>query len=182
MNIMSINNTPQFKGFSNIVSNTVYEENGTTFSYMAMKLNDKEKPDLKIWRDIQENLFQMKNPSDYIIFHTFSSDSLDVFSASDRALHLKDIKSSQDERLMLRAFDLIASLTRRISSRDFHPEDSSLYSVIAELYKNLAINFENIAFAEALTTEAVMKKVKHYKTAELINSQISKHMMNYFKL
>lgn len=182
MNISPINNSIQFKAFSNVVSNTINGDNGVTFSYMAMKLDDKEKPDLMIWKDIQKNLFRLKNPSDYIIFHTLSTDNTDIFSASDRALDLNDTKNSQDEKLMIRAIDLIASLTRRISLSDLHPEDSNVYWVIAELYKNLSTLFENVSIAETLTTEAAMKKVKHCQTANLINSKIAKSMKNYFKL
>ncbi len=152
------------------------------FTCMAMKLDDREKPDLTTWKDIQKNLFHIENPSDYIVFHSLSTDSSDVFSASDRLLNLNDVKNNQDEKLMIRAFDLIASLTKRIASKDFHPEDSNIYFVIAELLKNLVTIFQNEELATAITTEAAMKQVKNYKPAELINSQIHKYMMNYFKL
>lgn len=182
MNISPINNSIQFKGYSNIVSNTSSDNNGTTFSYMAMKLDNVDHPDLDTWKEIQTKLFRMDKPSDYIIFHALGNNENNVFSASDRALNIYEVKSSQDERLMLKAYTLIASLTKRISSKDFHPEDSKLYLTVTELLKNLLNICENQTIASVLATEASLKRVEHFKTADLINSKIQKSMLQYFKL
>lgn len=182
MKITQTNNSLQFKGFSNVVSNTYTEGNGVALSYMAMKLDNNEKPDLDTWKDIQKNLFKMDKTTDYIIFHCISRDNTDVFSLSNRCLNLHDTKNQQDEKLMLRAYSLIASITKRFGRKVNPSEDSKLCLTVAELLKNLTQIIENKSIALTLTTQAAMKKVEHYKTAHLINSLIDKNMKNYFRL
>lgn len=182
MKITHTNNSPQFQGFSNVVSHTFAEGEGVALSYMAMKLDNSEKPDLDTWNDIQKNLFKMDKTNDYIIFHCMSRDNTDVFSLSDRYLNLHDTKNQQDEKLMLKAYSLIASITKRLELKDNPPEDSRLCLTVAELLKNLTQIIENKSIALTLTTQAAMKKVEHYKTAHLINSLIDKNMKNYFRL
>lgn len=182
MKITHTHNALQFKGFSNVVSNTFAEGDGISLSYMAMKLDNNEKPDLDTWKDIQRKLFKMDKTSDCIIFHCISRDNTDVFSLSDRSLNLHDALNPQDEKLMLKAYSLIASITKRLVLKDNPPEDAKLCLTVAELLKNLTQIIENKSIALTLTTQAAMKKVEHYKTANLINSLIDKNMKNYFRL
>lgn len=181
---MIINKIAQtnFKGYENLISHTIDQEEGGNFSFMAMKLNNNGEKDLDTWHTIQKNLFRIQKPSDYIIFHSLYDGEDSHYSALDRHLNLDQVKSREDERHMLSAFTLIASLTKRIVNTEFPPENSSLHLTMAELIKNLKNILQNETIAGSLAMEAAMKKVKHYKTAGLINNQISETMKRYFRL
>ncbi len=180
MNINKISHT-NFKGFENVLSHTIDEGSGNTFSFMAMKLNNEDKNDLEIWQTIQKELFNIKTPSEYFIFHSLNRGKQVIFSVDDRLLDLNQAKNRKDEGLMLRTFDLIASITKRIIYSAHLPENKFIYLTLAELKNNLENIMEDKFLAGKLATEAAMKRIKHYKTAELMNPQTTRYVENYFK-
>lgn len=181
---MIINKITQtnFKGYENLISHTINQEDGGNFSFMAMKLNNNIENDLDTWHGIQKNLFRIQKPSDYIIFHSLYDGEESHYSALDRHLDLNHVTNKNDEMLMLKTFSLMASLTKRIINTEFPPENSSLHLTMVELIKNLKTILQNETIAGSLAMEAAMKKVKHYKTAGLVNNQITESMKRYFKL
>ncbi len=178
MKIISNNSNPQFKGFQNVIS-----YNNGNFAYMAMKLNDNDgSADLSKWQSIQKELLHKKNPSDYIVFHCLENGNSNYFSVDTIALDLEHAETAKNEKFMIKTYDLLASLTKRIINSYYTEENRNLYLTLKEAYTNLSTILQEQNIVEALVTAGATKRVEHYKTADFINKKIAKNMARYFKL
>lgn len=185
MNISKIDTNISFRGYKNAVSYSIADDYKIFgFSYLALLLNnDDGKNDLDTWHDIQRKLFITNEPpSDYLILNLTKIDTEDMFILNGNPLRLDDIKSPQEERAILKAYTLLASLTKRISNTLHHPEDGKLYLTLVELVKDLSKIFIKPSDVQDLAMLGATKKVKHYKTADFINERITQKMTKYFKL
>lgn len=180
MRINNINNT-NFKGYENLVSNSVVDEQNN-FAYMSMRLNNDKVNDLDTWRDIQRNLLQRKDISDKLFISNYNLEGNNLFSIDDFTLIPEMAKNRREESYILKAYDLMASLTRRIFNTDLHVENRDIYLSLVHAHKNLLNLISNEGVAYQLATGGALKVVKHHKTAELINSNIVKEMTRYLKL
>ena len=182
MRLHNIENNTNFKGFENVISYNTTDMHRNNFSYMAMKLNDIGEKDLTKWHSVQKNLFPEQTPSDYFIFHSINTPQDTQFSIDGMILDIENTTSREKETSFLKTFDLIASITKRIIYSNYPPENNKLYLTLEELHKALSKVFENKDVVGYLCFCGATKDIKHYKTAELINSNISKKMAQYFRL
>lgn len=182
MKVNNINKNLSFNGYKNVISYTTELNKGDYFSYMGMKLDNEGEKDLDAWQEIQKNLFKIKKPSDYIVFNMLTTRDSQNFGVNQYLLDTENVKDAESERFMLKGFDLLASLTRRINCTDFPTEDSEIYKTIIEVRNTLINLLTDRKIAEELSMFGVRKLVKHYKTADLINKNIKKKMIRYFNL
>ena len=183
MNINKINTNISFQGYKNLVS---YSHKGfmdTEHAYMAMRLNnDGPCKDLDTWHAIQKTLFKGEPLTDFFLFTSSVLHKLNIITVNNYNLDLKQINSREEEKAILKAFTLISSLTKRISSIDNHPQDREYNLTLQEalkMFKKVFTRDDHVAF---LIMNGASKVVKHYETADLINNNISKKMARYFKL
>jgi len=183
MKIEKIQNNINFNGYKNVISHTYQDkENNVFYSYMGMQLNNEgEYKDLDTWKEINKGLTNKKNKTNDIVFQFFNQGKKLFLTINDIWLQPINAEDQQNEKLILKAYTLIASLTRRIINTDFPPEDENLYMTLVAVKKHL----ETFVTKDALTylwAEGGRKSVKHYVTAEIINNHIDKSMKKYFKI
>jgi len=184
MNVNKINTNLSFKGYENLISYSAVDKDETIgFGYMAMKLNNEDgQKDLQTWHAIQRGLLKTNNPSDYLILTNTHLGDIDVFLLNNHSIDLDEIKNSEEEKFVLKAYTLLASLIKRIIYTDHHPENKNIYLTLKELINILNKTYEDKNKAFELSLLGSKKVVKHYKTAEIINQRISQKMATYFKL
>lgn len=183
---MKINNNmsfTNFNGYKNLISFSSEGSDNSSIAYMAMQLdNERNANDLEKWTDIQRNLLHKKETKDHLVLHSVNDGDKALFIIDDCLLDLDNINSREEETYMLRAFDLFASITRRIIGSDLHLEDKNLYKIMIDLTKNLKNTISNQYLSEKFATAGAMKVIKHHITAELINRNIVKEMTRHLKL
>lgn len=180
MKINQINQTNTFKGYKNLISNTYTDITGAKFCYMAMELNNDTVNDLDTWTEIQKKLLKIDKPSKYLItYNTIDNNKEDSYICLNN--YLLNESKKENERITLKAYSFLASLTKRISIANYHHKDKDLYLTLIELIKSLNKVFGDKT-ANFLSNEAVMRGIKHYKTADKINNQIIAKMNKHFKL
>ena len=184
MNINKINTNLSFKGYENLISYShSVDSNNVGLAYMAMKLNNENgQKDLEIWHDIQRGLFNENNPSDYLILTKAYMGDIESDVLNNYSINLDKIKNKKEEIFIMRAYTLLASLTRRIIYTDHHPENAKIYLTLSELIKILNKQYKDSSKVFLLSNLGANKSVKHYKTAELVNQKIAKKMAAYLKL
>lgn len=185
MNINKINTNLSFKGYENLISYSGINEYEYSFgfSYMGMLLNNKDgNNDLDTWHEIQSRLFKGEPKTDYLVLTCGNIGEKDLYVLNKHRLSLENIKNSEEERIILKAYTLLASLTRRIICTEHHPENSKIYLTQAEIMKNLLESSNNKNLAYLVSIWGANKIVKHYVTAEKINNGINRKMRKYFKL
>jgi hypothetical protein len=185
MNINKINTNLSFKGYENLISYSGSDDYGYgfNFAYMGMLLNNKNgHNDLDTWHEIQSELFKNEPKTDYLVLTNSSIGDKDLFILNNQHLSLKNIKNDDKEKAILKAYTLLASLTRRINYTDHHPENGKIYLTLVEIMNNLIEIFKDKSHASFLSTLGANKVVKHYETAEMINNNIARKMNAYFKL
>ena len=185
MNVNKINTNTSFKGYENLISYSGSDElrTGFNFSYMGMLLNNENgSNDLKTWHEIQTKLFKNEPKTDYLVLTCANIDDKSLFVLNNQPLSLEDIENKDEEDAILKAYTLLASLTRRIIYTDHHPENNKVYLTLVKIMENLSKVFNDKTHAMYLSTLGANEVVKHYKTAELINKSIAKKMATYFKL
>ena len=180
MNIIN-NKQFNFKGYENLLSYTEGIERKNNISVMAMKLNNEGRRDLDTWHNIQKSLNETSNPSDYIIFHALNVGDKAIFSIDKKSLNLNNVKSRSEESLFLKIYELISSLTERIANTDFLTKNSHLDQTLVELNNNLKVVIADQNAVDMFCKCAVNRVVPSSKTASLINSQMTREMLRYFK-
>lgn len=182
MKVQNITISPQFKGFKNIISHSLQSENGDSFSYMGMELDNEGFQDLEKWEYLQKELLHKDKQSDYIVFTQINKNGKNLLTIDNFVLAPESTQmGSKEETMQLKAISFLASLTQRINAADFTDENQNLHKVLAKVIKYLSIMLNSFEIGSNLSLLGAKKKVKSYKTAELINSQITKRMINYFK-
>ena len=182
MNINKINTSTSFKGYENLVSYSIVNEN-LHLAYMAMKLNDKEgSKDLEKFQEIQKSLFKDSPMTEYLVFTTFNKPGKeDHFFINDKRINLDKPQSKEEEKVIVKLCTLLASLTKRICYVDHHPENREKHKTLEALLFNLYKILKKPDVVHNLEWLGACKTVKHYITAEYINGKIDKKMIAYLK-
>lgn len=177
------NKQPTFAGYKNIISNTITED-FCQISYMSMELNNDNYNDLDKWVEIQKKLLKIDEPSKHLILltslrapngHSFETRSFQTIGPKEFLLNLNIEKQLP---LTLKAYTLLASITKRIMGENEYLEDCGLQSSLDEL-KNVFTKNYDANFAKELTLGLLNKK-DHKSTARRINKQIDKNLKTYF--
>jgi hypothetical protein len=199
-------NNINFKGYSNIVSADGIPTGNFRISYLAMKLDDEGEKDLtklKQIRKLQGYPAGIKN-EDIITFTHFTNGKIEDIYFNEKPMcwgeQLKIVQEeyipkfiSQDkykelESAHLKAYTLLASLTKRLSFDKFENEDSDIGRVIQTLHKNLiSMKKGNIPLfdyksAFNITGIGCLKQYKYQPLAEKFNKMIMSTMSNFFRV
>lgn len=195
---MKINNctTPNFTGYRNVISDDI---RGTNFriAHLSMQLNDEGEKDLSKWKTIQKHFNKIDRPEfkDIIsLLYVEDSTETDYLFLSDKQLVfgqelakkcLKSLGTSkekdylEEEKVTLKAYTLLASLTRRLMQQSIPSED--FYNkgrVFERIYFSLSELMNQDAAASYL--DRSLSKT-HEKVAEFFNTGIQKTMKQFFK-
>ena len=198
-------NNISFKGYSNIVSAQKVNIGALETSYIAFKLDDNGEKDLSKLREIRK---LQKYPPDYknddilTLIHVtdkkyeelYFSENLMCWGEQLKVLkdeyvpqHFKNVEFKKIEQAHLKAYTLLASLTKRMAQDKFENEDVDIKRVIQTLYKNLQVigskDFRIFDKEEAfeLTSVGCLKISKFQSLAAKFNKKIASTMIAYFR-
>ena len=178
MNISKISTNTNFKGYKNIISQTLSEPNNS-FSFMTMELDNlMGVNDLEKWHSIQKSLMYNREPSNYITFQNLKFMGKDFFMVNDLLLNINEQKnlSPTKENVLVKLYLLIESLTKRIANTDYHPEDSKKYLSLVETIKHFTPMLGSQKTAEIYATKLATQKMHHNKTADFIHEKVAKEL------
>ena len=180
---MNIKNTNQinFKGYSNILSHTIQDKNGDSYSVMAMKLNNIGPKDLNSWELLQRAALN-QSQSDYIIFSSISKNGKNYVTLGEKVLDINKSKSSCERKVIQMCLNYLEFLTRRIETAATHKENGDLYLTLVELSNYLSKINNDKSFVENLCWNAAAKKTSHNRSAGLINKHVKQALLKCTKL
>lgn len=191
-----------FKGYKNVFcAFDVPLSNSKYVTFISMQLNDdKTGNDLSQYHEIRElqgDVFQSE--SDDILTLTYINDknlkrehlyfnSRNMYWGDElRQLEEKFVpklmsheKYKQEENLHMKAYTLLASLTKRMSYVPFCSEDHGKIDVFKSVYNNMYALFKNQNEAFKLLEESAYKRVKFQHLAFAFNKCISITMQHFF--
>ena len=198
-------NNINFRGYSNILSVKNIKIGDLYTSYIGMKLDDnngyKDLSELKKLHELQGHKERFNNDDILTITYTASESSEDLFFCEKSMCWGEQLKIIKDEyipkfitrdkykqleNIHLKAYTLLASLTKRMSYDKFENEDQNITRVIDALNKNLRIlrKGEFILFDKNETFELLcagcLKHFKFQSVAKDLNKIISRSMTNFF--
>ncbi|MBQ7764032.1 hypothetical protein IJ384_01545 [bacterium] len=184
MRINNIQQNTNFKGYKNVISHTGISEKfpDSYHSYMVMELNNEGEKDLDTWHLIQKKLRPNKELSNHIYFTHTSILGHTMTGVDEFNISLNENSKPKNEAVLIKANQLLASLTRRLSLNSEPISDGGLYKTLIKLVEQLATMTGSKTLAEKMAYQVTSQPVKHRVTAELINKGIANDMMKYFKL
>lgn len=185
---MQINNnstTPSFNGYKNVLANSIKRSGDEKISYISMQLNNTGNKDLDIWKSIQKKFLNREETSDVITFNLFECGNENILGISHELLDIENTKkSSEEESIMLKAYSLIASLTKRIMSDYNIQKDNSIKAMAYETKADLADVFmgnkQNSAELDRAVWGAFYPATTPQEQAKKINQKINETMIKYF--
>ena len=194
-----------FKGYSNIVSAQKVNIGPLETSYIAFKLDDNGEKDLSKLREIrklQKYPANYKNDDILTLIHVTDKKYEDLYFSENLMCWGEQLKVVKDayvphpvkkeefkiiEQAHLKAYTLLASLTKRMAQDKFENEDADIKRVIQTLYKNLQIIgrkdlrvFDRDEAFE-LTSVGCLKISKYQSLAAKFNKKIASTMIAYFR-
>lgn len=195
-----------FKGYTNIVSAQNIPWGNTNISYIAAKLDDNNEKDLLTFREIRklQGYPEGLANDDIITIVHVSEPKTDTFYYSGKAMcwgeQLKIVEEEYIPQLLsrnqfkllekahLKAYTLLASLTKRMSYDKFENENSDIKRVVQTLYNDFRAIKERATYrlfsdadAFELTSAGCLKKTKFQPLAAKFNEIIMQTMTAYFK-
>jgi hypothetical protein len=198
-------NNINFKGYTNILSVKNVKIGDLYTSYIGMKLDDnngyKDLSELKKIHELQGYRERFNNDDILTITYAASERSEDIFFCEKAICWGEQLKIIKDEYIPkfiteskykqmedfhLKAYTLLASLTKRMSCDKFEHEDQNITRVIDTLNKNLRFlrKGEFILFDQHETFELLsagcLKHFKFQSVAKGFNKIISRSMSNFF--
>ena len=217
---MKVNNDlhkPNFKGYSNLITNCHKNNDGGIFTYLSMQLNDIGQPDLSEFKKLKEfnnnsdvimlsfSRYNKEYPGDFLVNdipipnseslrnlraiveageksnHFIDLDGLEQFKNIFKFSKLTTEEFKNNEKSVLKLYTLIASLTKRISNENAPITNKNLKNVLAQTLSYLSTIVQSKADAYASLSDAMLNIIPVQKVAKLMNTEVSKTMMKYFK-
>lgn len=188
MKVQNINQNTNFKGYKNIICYG-FQTSDSKLNYMGMQLDNEGTPDLDNWRALKKRLAPQTNLPDDIVHFNVSAIphiepvvSLNGIVLADSELLNEDGLSQRDKKTNFQAYNLIASLTKRIANDSLFDWNKEITKVGTELYKEFRKIFDNQDNkAVYLLTQGTRKLVKEQVIAGKINKDIHKIMKQALK-
>ena len=194
-----------FKGYSNIVSAQKINIGALETSYIALKLDDNGEKDLSKLREIrklQKYPANYKNDDILTLIHVTDKKYEELYFSENLMCWGEQLKVLKDEyvpqfvkkeefkkieQAHMKAYTLLAGLTKRMSQDKFENEDGDIKRVIQTLYRNLQLigskdlRIFNKAEAFELTSAGCLKLSKFQSLAAKFNKKIASTMTAYFR-
>lgn len=193
MKIKNEVNRMNFAGYKNAVHNNI-KADGMQLMFLSVQLNDDGVNDLTEFRKIQQlegdcvnadvlNVFysKIKGRPEYLFFNNKSM----FWGHELRALWEVKRNSEaykKEEKATLKAYTLLASLTRRMMQNGLCTKDASFTSVIKSAMNSYVQIFStNPSSVFTLIQESVLENKSLEKTAEAFNKLIDRNMKIFLK-
>ncbi len=194
-----------FKGYTNILSAFKVPVGHFEISYIAAKLDDTSEPDLTKLRELRKLQGYPDNlPNDDVLTCIHISDGKsEAIYFGDKQMcwgdNLKDVyehyvpefmsenEYKRLEKAHLKAYTLLASITKRMSFEKFDKEDENIKKVISALNNNLlrlkakAYQLFDQKDAFELVSVGCLKTFKFQPIANKFNKKIAMTMAEFFK-
>jgi len=170
-------NNTNFKGFKNIIGDKY-----STISIMSMQLDNVGTKDLDAWKAIQKMLKKTGKTSDVLTFGVLKmNEKPDVF-IENFGLITDNVKpSTQQDNLIIKAYGLIASLTKRIMNSNTFEKNAEFREVVMpQTVDNLEKILGNRALAYATVSNALYSETPRQEVASDINQCVDDVMKDYF--
>ena len=185
-----------FNGYKNVLSYDAKPTDGCSREcFFALELNDSDGyNDLEYYKsllDISPEIQKSNSPTppvlsclchiggkkDYFYLNSFYLYNLDDFKVSEKTLG--EIPYKRYETFMLRAYTLLASLTKRMSHIDLCEKDKGFMNVINFSCKTIADLIGNQKMAQKVVMDYCMANQKFNFMAYDINKRIQRTMTKY---
>lgn len=198
-------NNISFKGYTNIISANRLYLGGHETSFIALKLDDVGEKDLSKYKQIRhlQGFPEGLNNEDILTFFYLTDGRTEDLYFGNKSMCWGDqLSTARDkfipklmskekykkmEDLHLKAYTLLASLTKRLANDNFEKENKDITRVIKTLYDNLQrlkkgdyLIFDQKAAYE-LTSVGCLKRTKYQPLAQAFNQKIAKTMAQFFK-
>lgn len=195
-----------FKGYTNIVSAQNIPWGNSKVSYIAAKLDDNGEKDLTQFREIRKlqgypeglqnddivTIIHVADPRSETFYYSSKpmcwGEQLKIVEKEYIPQLLSKIQFKHLEKAHLKAYTLLASLTKRMYDDKFENEDSDIKRVIQTLYNNFCSIRERATYplfsdseAFELTSVGCLKKTKFQPLARIFNKKIAQTMTEYFR-
>ena len=120
---------------------------------------------------------QSNRSSNYFI----DIDTLDEYRSIFKDSNLTTDEFKKNEKTIMKAYTLFASLTKRISNDNSLVKNENFKKVFLKTLDYLTNIVQSESDAMISLSDATLNKTPIQKVAGFLNSQISKNMMKYFK-
>ena len=200
--ITNINGTKtSFKGFKNIIANKIsssYNDNG--IAYVSMQLNDEGTNDLTQYKALktmlelpQEDIdcdvitfthMKREGKSSLLIMNNQNlllGEELRFIRENPSKFKLTPSEYKKEEKICLRAYTFLASLTKRMMNTNLSSTDSEMGKVIKETHKTFTIILRNPHTAFELINNGLLSLVHFQEIAADLNKTIAKTMHIFLK-
>lgn len=153
MNIRNNIINPAFSGYKNVIANNIESSDGSRMAFITMQLNDEGSKDLTQLREIRKYVPEKRaNDNDILtlMYSKFRHQPEGLFF-DGRSMYLGDellmlreecgdtYNYKREETAAMKAYTLMASLTKRMKNDKILIRDSGMGNVI----QNMAINLSN---------------------------------------
>lgn len=182
MRINAIQQNPNFKGYKNLICDMYEDKPQSKFAFITLQLTDDGQNDLAIWNKIQKDLLH-KEPKDTITFQMVETPRGSNLYIADSPLDIRLYKDlPNDEKLALKTYSLLASLTKRIMSYSITTTDADMPRVLWSAREDIGkFLFNSIDEVNQIVYHSFLKNITDHKIAGLFNKTIQKKMVSYFK-
>ncbi len=188
MKITNQNNI-QFQGYKNLIHNNLRSDY-MHMMFMSMQLDNKEHNDLDEFNQVRK-LMGKESDSDVlnVVFSKFADregflffDNRSMYSGEELIELSKNVLYKQEEKATLKAYTLLASITRRMMQNGLCQTDSGFKNVVQSSIES----FVKLLGADSskiftLIQSSVIENKQIERTAEEFNNIIVRRMSKFFK-
>lgn len=191
-----INNNINFKGYKNFLGCDIpLPEKNSSFTSINLQLNNEGARDLDAYRELRRLMGYKGEELNNDVIHCVYSElpAGKFFFVNGKSLYndegLKELSRQceakdfiKEEKAHIKAYTLLASLTRRIINNGLVHRDSGMYKVIENSFNVFKEMFGNDPkIGSDFVQVCALTEQKPDKIAIKINRVIDKAMRNYFK-
>lgn len=160
MKVTPINNSPKFKGYTNVLHATCEDNAGRVLSYMSMRLDNAGRNDLQQWHNIQRKLFLKNDVKDTLTFAIFKDEIeeqkhliIDRFGINIENKYKFD--GSAFDRLLIDAMLFVQNITHRIKTATSIKSDNNFNKTLDDTTESLSGIFGDKIFGRLYAIEGI---------------------------
>lgn len=158
MKVTPINNSPKFKGYTNVLHAVCDDNAGRVLSYMSMRLDNAGRNDLQQWHNIQRKLFLKNDVKDTLTFAIFK-DEIDGQKnlIIDRfGINIENkFNGSPFDRLLIDAMLFVQNITHRIKTATSIKSDNNFNKTLDDTTELLSDIFDDKIFGRLYAIEGI---------------------------
>ena len=158
MKVTPINNSPKFKGYTNVLHATCEDNAGKVLSYMSMRLDNAGRNDLQQWHNIQRKLFFKNDVKDTLTFAIFKDEIeeqkhliIDRFGINIE----EKFDGSAFDRLLIDAMLFVQNITHRIKTATSIKSDNNFNKTLDDTTELLSSIFDDKILGRLYAIEGI---------------------------